>query len=129
MPRKKKEAPKEVKEEKKVEGAEVKVEKAPKKATVKVEAKFTAKDQDGAKIKVKFSGEGAGLEEAVNNLRNEEDDGKFPKGLVALVSVRLRKGDVDLEKSIAPAEVRRVFNEGDINHLADRFYVKGHSWG
>lgn len=100
-----------------VEEAEQVVESAkkPVKESYKITASFKAFDEnEQVKIKCVFTGEGASVQEALEDVKNEETGESYPQGINALVVVKAKKGSNVIEKAVAPHRARALFENKDV---------------
>lgn len=97
------------------EVAEVEVtEKKPTNEKVSIKASFKTRDTDGNKIIIHFVGMGASFQEAVDDLSSDDMEGPYPAGLNALVNVKVKRGDREFERALAPHRARQILEDKNV---------------
>lgn len=86
---------------------EPKDQSAPNVQTITLKATFSAKDQDGNKVLMSYESEGKSIEELLGNIKD------YPKGLVALVNVTVKKGSHEISRALAPYRARLILENKD----------------
>ena len=87
-------------------GEPVPVSLAVKKVPYELTAKYKTKDAEGNKVIEKFDSKGNTVKELLASLH-------FPKGVVALVVVSLKRGEKVFEKALAPHKARKILEHKD----------------
>src|SRR3990167_10048304 len=77
-----------------------------KKVPYELTAKYKTKDEEGNKVIEKFESKGDTVKELLASLH-------FPKGVVALVVVSLKRGEKVFEKALAPHKARKILENKD----------------
>ena len=72
-----------------------------------LKATFSAKDQDGNKVLFTFESEGETIKELLAGVKD------YPKGLVALVNVTVKRGSNEISRALAPFRARLILENKD----------------
>ena len=83
-------------------------------ASFQLKASFKAKDEEGNKVILSFDSEGETVKELLDSVA-------FPKGINALVTVRVSKGIKVLERSLAPHKARTMLEDKDVTTFENVF--------
>lgn len=79
----------------------------PEETSITLSARFVAIQEDGTKVWLEYSSKEDSVKELLENVV-DRDGNPYPKGINALVIVRVQKGDRDIERSIAPHKARQI---------------------
>ena len=89
------------------------VEEPKKKDHFKISASFFARDEDNAKVKLTYSGEGETVAEALADLKDDQGN-PYPQSLTVLINLKVIKNGQLYERALAPHKARLILQNKEV---------------